>query len=51
MAPKLNEQGRNAQAECLRANGYPATARDVEAGLVEFDPGHLEMLQPNPPAD
>jgi len=52
----LNQQGMRAQAECLRqllpaAEGYSQevadqTARDVEAGYVEFDPEYLESLAP-----
>ena len=43
----LNEQARKAQADCLRAKGYPRDAEYVEQGLVEFDPEALEMLEPN----
>jgi hypothetical protein len=43
----LNEAALRAQAECLRAKGWEQTARDVEAGYVEFDPTALEMLEPN----
>jgi hypothetical protein len=46
MKPQLNDQGRRAQAECLRARGYEAEARQVEAGQVEYDPQALEMLDP-----
>lgn len=42
----LSEQALRAQAACLRAKGYEQDARSVEAGLVEFDPEALEMLEP-----
>lgn len=44
---KLNEQGRRAQAQCLRRAGYGADAELVEKGLVEFDADWLESLKPN----
>jgi hypothetical protein len=44
----LSEQGRRAQAECLRLKGWEETARDVEAGNCEFYPDALEMLDPEP---
>jgi hypothetical protein len=42
----LNKQALQAQAACLRAKGYEEDARNVEKGLVEFDPDALEMLEP-----
>jgi hypothetical protein len=54
----LNEQGRTAQAECLRrflpaAEGYTQAqadeaAQQVERGLVEYDPEWLETLPQHP---
>jgi hypothetical protein len=44
----FNKQALKAQAECLRAKGYPEDAKNVEKGLVEFDPDALENLEPNP---
>jgi hypothetical protein len=52
----LNQQGRAAQAECLRAllpsaEGYgqevaDQAAQDVLDGFVEYDPEYLESLAP-----
>ena len=54
MAKRLNDQGRKAQADCLRkflgnAEGYsPAAVEDaaqhVERGDVEYDPDWLESI-------
>ena len=54
MAKRLNEQGRKAQAECLRkflgkAGRWPADlvedqAQRVERGDVEYDPDWLESI-------
>jgi hypothetical protein len=47
----INEQGRQAQADCIRRFGAAEfgehaeqCARDVEAGNVEYDPEWLEGL-------
>jgi|HubBroStandDraft_2_1064218.scaffolds.fasta_scaffold269479_6 hypothetical protein len=47
MMKDLSDQGRRAQAECLRAKGHPDWAEDVENGNVEYVDVHwLECLQP-----
>lgn len=46
-APKLNEQARKAQAECLRNAGYGEDADLVATGTVDYDPEWLETLTPD----
>jgi hypothetical protein len=47
VSARLSEQGRKAQAECLRSAGYADDARLVEQGMVDYDPEWLETLAPD----
>jgi hypothetical protein len=42
----LNEQGRRAQEQALRAKGYGYDADAVRMGLVEYDADWLENTPP-----